>query len=339
MRAAYIGILTPGSTSRMRAEWLRRVTPEWGWEWFDTDRPLTGSSRVWQSLAYRHHIGIAVTRINAALHDWLAGKSFDLVWIDKAVFLTPGTMTEIRGATRRLAHFTPDTAFYANKSRHFEKTLKLYDLLVTTKSFDESEYRRRLTRDSLLLTTQGFDPELHTPRISDSARKKGAVFVGLAELDRENCVTALIENGIDVAVGGKGWKRFADRWRGHPHFSFVGEYIFGDEYASILSQSWVGLGLLSKKFPELHTTRTFEIPACGTILATERNAETTACFTDSEALFFDDYHDLALKMKRLFDGDVAPLSELAHHGRHRVITDRRDYPGILSTILSDQRLS
>lgn len=32
-------------------------------------------------------------------------------------------------------------------------------------------------------------------------------------------------------------------------------------------------GALSRRFPERHTTRTFEIPACGTVLITEWNEE------------------------------------------------------------------
>ena len=42
-------------------------------------------------------------------------------------------------------------------------------------------------------------------------------------------------------------------------------------------QKWPG-GLLAKWVPELHTTRTFEIPACGTALVTERNSETALVF-------------------------------------------------------------
>ena len=51
--------------------------------------------------------------------------------------------------------------------------------------------------------------------------------------------------------------------------------------AGELGANAVGLGLLSKRFPERHTTRTFEIPACGALLATERTADTTRFFDES----------------------------------------------------------
>ena len=133
MKAAYVGILTNGSTSRMRAERLRELTPGMEWSWMDTDPPLTGTSRLSQSLAYRFKFGTGVNEINAAVNDWVRAKSFDLVWIDKAIFLWSETVQRIRDVSRRLIHFTPDAAFFANRSRHFEKTMSLFDLIVTTK--------------------------------------------------------------------------------------------------------------------------------------------------------------------------------------------------------------
>jgi spore maturation protein CgeB len=323
----------------MRAESLRRITPQWAWDWLDTDPPLTSTSRVWQSLAYRYYTGRAVSRINARVKSWISGKALDLVWIDKAVFLNAETMKAIRGATRRLVHFTPDTAFYANSSRHFERTMDLFDLLVTTKSFDVEKYHSRLTRDTVLLTTQGFDPEVHMPRNTDVARARDAVFIGLAEPDREECIRTLISSGIPVTIAGQGWHKFARHHRRNPALSYAGESVFGADYARLLSKSWIGLGLLSKRFPEVHTTRTFEIPACGTILATERNIETQAYFGDDEALFFADHEDLAQKIVTMFDKGIEAVSAVAHAGRDRVIADRRDYPSILARILSDPRLA
>ena len=46
-----------------------------------------------------------------------------------------------------------------------------------------------------------------------------------------------------------------------------------EEYAKIISLSYFGLGLLSNWVPELHTTRTFEIPACNTCLITPKTIE------------------------------------------------------------------
>lgn len=340
MKAIYIGILTPGSTSRMRAECLSRLTPEWAWDWVDTDPPLQHSARLWQTLAFRSNIGAAVDRINDLVSSHVSANSYDLVWVDKAVFLRPPTMERVRQAARRLAHFTPDTAFHANRSRHFESSLQLFDLLVTTKSFEVPEYRRRTQRDTVLLTTQGYDATVHFPRSADAERKWGAVFAGLSEPDREECIALLLENGIPVQLAGRGWERFLRRWGDHDKLTFAGEDVFGAAYAELLSKSWIGLGLLSKRFPELHTTRTFEIPACGAVLATESTSETGQFFAKSEALFFSDYSELISRIRSLIDnGDSEAMAAMAGAGKRRVTTDGRDYGSILSAILSDPRLA
>ncbi len=323
----------------MRAEWLRNLTPTWDWQWIDTDPPMAGSARAWRSLAFRRQSGPAVNRINAEVTSNLKSSITDLIWVDKAVFLRPPTLRKVRKAARRLVHFTPDVAFGYNTSRHFEANIDLYDMLVTTKSFELDEYSRRVPSERMCLTTQGFDPLVHYPRGTGVERRREVAFVGLAEPDRERCVAAMLENNVHVRLAGRGWSGFVAKWERHQCLHFAGDDCFGDSYATVLSKAWVGLGLLSKKFPELHTTRTFEIPACGAILATPRTSETSRFFADSEALFFNDYEELAKSISRMFSQSSAQsLETIAQAGRKRVTTDGRDYPRILSRILEDPRL-
>src|SRR5690606_9234510 len=111
-------------------------------------------------------------------------------------------------------------------------------------------------------------------------------FVGLAEASRFETVSTLLSEGIPVKLAGRGWRNFLRKHRGNPALHFVGEFLGGEDYTRFLSSSRFALGLLSKRFPELHTTRTFEIPACGTVLVTERNRETSTFFGEDEAAFF-----------------------------------------------------
>jgi hypothetical protein len=322
----------------MRAEWLRRLRPEWEWEWLDTDALVLRTSRVSQSLAYRIQRGPAVSAINGALREWFSHRSFGLTWVDKGVFLEPSAVREMRNKSRRLVHYTPDTAFFANKSRFFNETVSQYDVVVTTKSFEEKQYVERGAAKSLLITTQGFDPEVHFPRRENEGREKGVAFVGLSEPSRERVISALLENGIPVRLAGAGWKNFVRRFADSSLLKFEGASLYGDAYASLYSECWVGLGLLSKRFPELHTTRTFEIPACGAVLSTERNDETAKFFADEDALFFDEPEDLAERLTKVFElKDSTTLEQIAAKGRARVISDSRDYPSILSRVLQDPR--
>lgn len=323
----------------MRAETLRKLTPSYEWEWIDTDPPMNESARVWKTVAFRMGTGKTVTAINRLVSSRMGATRCDLVWIDKGVFLHRSTIQIVRRLTKKLVHFTPDAAFHMNRSRHFENSLGDFDLAITTKSFELSEYFRRIGADKTLLTTQAYDPGVHYPRSGDERRRREAVFIGLAEPDREECVAMLLESGVAVRLAGIGWERFLQDRGGHPLLSFESAEVFGSEYARLLSEAWIGLGLLSQRFPELHTTRTFEIPACGAVLATPRTTETSAFFGADEALFFDDYSDLATKVSALLSSEnTVRLSALAHAGRMRVQNDCRDYASIISAILGDRRV-
>lgn len=330
LKAAYVGILDPGTTSRMRAECLRELTPGWDWRWVDTAAPFHVSPRWARSAAFRLKAGPAVNAINRAVTTGIGTGAYDLIWVDKAVYLWPDTVRKLRSAAAHLVHFTPDCAFFANKSRHFERSLPLFDLAVTTKSFCMEDYGCRLPEGKVHLTTQGYDRHLHVQE--NTVRRKEAVFIGLCEPDRERCIGLLLDACIPVRLGGCGWQRFLRRWNRCPHLFFEGEAIFGKSYAKLLSASWVGLGLMSKRFPELHTTRTFEIPACGAILATESNPEIRTFFAHDEALFIESYSSLGGQLKGLFS-DEGRMERIASAGRRRVERDGRDYHSILAAVL------
>lgn len=318
----------------MRAEWLRRLRPEWEWQWIDTDGPMRASARVWQSLAFRAKVGPAVKAVQRAVQGQVGEGYLDWAWVDKGVFLAPEQVAALRARTGCMIHFTPDTAFHANRSRLFYDSMGYYDFAVTTKSFEVEEYERRMGVGRVLVTTQGYDAGIHFPRGGGEARRREVVFVGLAEPDRERCLGMFLEQGVPVRLAGHGWGRFLARWGSAPHLQFEGEGLFGDGYAGLLSRSWVGVGLLSKRFPELHTTRTFEIPACGAILATERTADTERFFGAGEALFGADYGELVGKVKALLEaGSEVSMAAMAEAGRRRVLADGRDYGSVLGGIL------
>lgn len=339
-RAVYVGILADGTTSRLRAECLRELTPDWDWTWMDTDAPMRASARVWRTLAFRLAAGRVVAGINGLVTSRMRGGEFELGWVDKGVFLYPKTVGELRRRCRQLVHFTPDTSYHTNRSRHFDRSLGFYDLLVTTKSFELAEYGRRVADERVMLATQGYDNKLHFPRDPGAVRRREVGFVGLSEPERAQCVTELLRAGVAVRLAGCGWGRLVREWAGNPLLQFEGEELFGEAYADLLSRCWVGLGLLSKQFPELHTTRTFEIPACGAILATERTADTGRFFEPDEVLFFENNTSLAAQLKELFDtATEAELGRLAAAGQERVRRDGRDNASILAAVLKHPRLN
>ncbi len=329
MKFLYIGQFSEGTTSRMRAETLKEVLSPSEFEVIDTHIPFYKSHVVFRSMAFRFKIGPLVSETNNfILHN--IGNDYDVIWVDKAIFIKPEVTKRLRQVTNQLIHYTPDTAFEGNQSVHFYNSLKYYDYCITTKSFEEKQYLEYIEQFKLIFLPQGFDRKVHYPRFTFEQKENKVIFIGLNEPSREVAITTLLRHKIKVDLAGKNWKTFVKK-NNLDGLTFLGDSLFKDDYAKAISGSMFGMGLVSKRFPELHTTRTFEIPACGTALLTERNVETEMFFEEDEVIFFSTYDDMAKRILHFME-EKKGLQQLTQKGYKRVIEKGYDYESELQQI-------
>jgi spore maturation protein CgeB len=331
MKVVYIGQYGAGSTSGMRGEHLRKLLQPEKFIVANISDPDMSTNRIFRSIGWNYFKGPLIRNINAYCYNLLAHENdIDLVWVDKGVFITPGLIKMLRDRTSKLIHYTPDTAFLLNRSPLFLKAIQDYDFCITTKSFEMDDYKKAGAKN-ILFCTQGYDPDIH--KHSGAIKgKSGVAFAGLCEPYREEVMARLLEAGIQLKIAGVGWSRFVKKYRANNNLQFLGTGLFGRDYSTFYTESQIGLGLLSKKFPELHTTRLFEIPACGTALVTERNTETTGFFTEEEVIFYNDLKEL---VERIQYSLVHPdeLAGITQKGNEKVRTGGFDYSGILRSLL------
>jgi len=231
-------------------------------------------------------------QITRAIH-----YDYDMIWIDKGVFINPKILKIIRNRTKKLIHFTPDPAFFYHKSRYFRSSLPQYDFCITTKSFELDEYIRYGCQN-LIYCTQGYDEIIHQPQNTFEEKEFEVCFIGHYEKQRAEIIQAIIDAGLIIVIAGINWEPFIKKNEDKKNLIFFGRHVAGLEYSRLISLSKIGLGLLSKWIPEKHTTRTFEIPACGTYLASEKNEEILSFFGE-EVLYFQNSNDLSLKINQL----------------------------------------
>jgi spore maturation protein CgeB len=315
----------------MRGEYLKQLLPQYNFFVINLDIPINATPRLLRSFGWRYKKGPLIKNIGNYIAKQLDGNySYNLVWIDKGVFIEPDLIRALKRSSNKLVHFTPDPAFAYHKSRLFYSALSCYDYCITTKSFEIESYKKYGVQT--IFCTQGYDPDVHNP-YHHFKDKKGVVFIGHKEDEREFIISKLVEKNIRVTVAGNHWEKFASRRKHNPNLIYKGKGIYGDDYAREISGALIGLGLLSRWIPELHTTRTFEIPACKTVLATEHNLETGSIFSDEEVIFFDDPDEVILKVEHYLI-KKEKLIQFAEHGYNKVTNGGYSYSQILKKILS-----
>jgi spore maturation protein CgeB len=337
MNVLYIGQYSEGTTSRMRATEIEQILKPYIFDVINTNIPFFDTNKLFRSFGFRFKKGPLVSKINAYIKKQIKNIEYDLIWVDKGIYIAPNTMNFLRSKTKKIVHFTPDMAFYGNSSKLFEKTLPFYDFSITTKTCETREYLKFVSQDKLLTTTQGFSKMIHKPFHKFEDKDDAVVFIGLGEPHRYKVAETLLNAGITLHLVGKKWDSFIETHKHFDNLIFLGNAIYDEAYSKLISSSKFALGLLSKNFPELHTTRTFEIPACGTALLTEKNTELESFYRNDEVIFYENNADLVDKIK-YYLSHTSELKMLTEKGRIVVTNEGYDYESLIRNILKKIKL-
>lgn len=331
MNILYVGQCEDGSTSRMRYEILCNIMNQ-SIDLIDITPLIKSTWKPIRSIGWRYKVGPLITKINKSiLQKVKQERNYDLIWIDKGVFISPRTLNYLRQRARTLVHFTPDPAFLFHQSKLFETSLGLYDFCITTKSFELDIYKRKGAKE-VIYCTQGYDENIHKPLIDFQDKRYDVCFIGHYEKERSEIIQELISSGVSVALAGIKWKRFLSKNKGNANLFYFGQHISGINYAKLISESKIGLGLLSKWIPEKHTTRTFEIPACGTVLLTEENQETKSFFSNESVLFYQNKKDI-LELVLNAINNMDELQTRSTNGYTQTKSGGFSYANIMSELL------
>jgi spore maturation protein CgeB len=201
----------------------------------------------------------------------------------------------------------------------------------------------------------GYCDETHRPLPSDDPRWACAVgFLGGWEPRRERLLRA-VAGVADLKIWGGYWDFLRDgRWSlrrqiilsrlagGEPFriardeqlgHAWQGGEVYGDDYARALTAARIGVGFLRKTWPDQHTTRTFEIPACGSLLLADRTEEHQSFFEEGrEAEFFGSEAELVDKAS-FYAANEDARSRIAAAGRARCETSGYAYIERLRPVL------
>lgn len=319
MRILFLGQVDPGQTSLMRLRAFARLGHEV--RGVHTVEPWLRATWLRRQCQKRLGFGSIIDEINARVV--AAAREFkpDLVWAEKQEYLRGETLEVLRRTGARLVHFTPDPYFTLSwkRTRLMDEAIRQFDVLVFCKSYERDDYAA-LGRP-LVYMPLGFCDETHRPLPDSDPRWNCQVgFLGGWEPRRQELLAAVAATGAQLKIWGGYWDFLADgqwtlrrhlilrqlaggepvRLRREPELAraLQGDEVYGDDYARALTGSKIGVGFLRRVCPDQHTTRTFEIPAAGSLLLADRTEEHQEFFTEGvEAEFFNSAEELVDKVK------------------------------------------
>lgn len=298
----YFGSGAPGSTSLQRFNSLckiypnctlldsRKIFPD-----RDKGRPASSSIQV------RLGFGPLYTKAAKYLITSTQKLQPDILWIDAGYLVTKSTIEFIKSALNSyIVHYTPDSISAPGMNSYTHKeSLKLYDLVVTTKQQDIDVYKSCMV-SKLYLSFQGYDPTIHAPIAMTNEDiiqyKSDIAFVGNYEREKADLLISLSHDlNATIHIYGDRWTEFYKKFSSNTKVFGKAQ---GSDYAKAICGSKINLGLLNHKVGDQYTTRSFEIPAIGGFLLAENTKAHRDIFEKlNGAALFDSYQDLYQKIK------------------------------------------
>ena len=333
----YIGQLRRGGTCFYRMKALADLGNEI--TSFDTsDYVANKGNPISRRIAHRFNIGPVINKLNsdiASFIETLEGK-YDLAWIDKGKWITPETVALLNSICTYAIHYTADPQIVFNQSRMFNSSIRLYDLMLTTKPYEVELYKQQGANDVLYIN-QSYEKSILHPRELTNPQirlfRSDVTFIGRCEKHYIDIIASIKTCKCNTKVWGPKWRRqlLVKPWLRHV---YMGPGLWCEDYGIAMSAAKISLGLLSKRYPETTTTRTFEIPACGTLMLAERTDEHLSLFEeDKEAVYFSNNDELISKADYYLKND-AIRQKISRAGHKRCLKSGYDNLNVMKYVLN-----
>lgn len=236
-----------------------------------------------------------------------------------------------------IVNYNNDDPWGGRDSRRWDSYLQAvpyYDLVVVLRRTNAAE-AAAAGAQRVLRVWMTFDEIVHraTP-LSDVETGIGlpdVAFLGTWMPERGPVLAALIESGLDLGIWGNLWER-APEW-GTLSAAWKGPALPNQEYSRALQRTKVAIGLLSKGNRDLHTRRSVEVPAIGTVLCAERTSEHVQLFGDDGALLWGDTAECIARCNALL-ADNEARAAVAERGHQRVCGHRLSNEPMIAAVFA-----
>jgi spore maturation protein CgeB len=264
----------------------------------------------------------------------------------QARFVRSETMAAIGELGPTVVYCNDDMFNPSNRTFTFEGAVRLADCLITTKSFNVPEFLRAGAR-RVVFQPNAFDPAIHFPARPSPAEAEAmggdVAFLGTFRPGRADDLAEVVRrlHPSTVNVWGGGWEKMrrAVYWHRRRRWAPLrrrirGGALWGEDMGKAIQANKLALGLLYHVNRDLHSSRSFEIPACGGFMLAERTAEHREYFEeDHEAVYFGSLDELIDKARYYLRHDGARVA-IARAGHARCLKSGYRYVDRARSLLS-----
>ena len=304
-------------------------------KWNKYFQNANGHSNIYQKFQNKYLFGPTIRKMNLDLIACVNSERPCTLFVYRGTHIYPKTLEIIkkRNLDTLLVGYNNDDPFsYGYKKRiwrHFLKSLCHYDLMFAYRHKNLKDFRNAGVRHTHLLRSW-FDPERNYPEKlhseCDYKYKSDVTFIGHYEKDGRLAVLEdVVKRGWDLKIYGPGyeWDKGLEKSKYLRHLAPI-NLVWGNEYNKAICGAKICLCFLSKLNNDTYTRRCFEIPACGTLLMSEKTADLTNLYAENnEAVFFETLEEFGCKLDQLL-GRQDEINRIATNGMSRVWDDGHD---------------
>jgi len=235
----------------------------------------------------------------------------DFTFFIQARHILPETLEETARYGPNMGYFNDDMFNPRNQYRTFFEVIKRIDCILTTKSYNVSEFHA-CEAPRAVYVPNAYDPKIHYPAKLSSPEEQDyyrgdVAFIGTFRPERADFLARMagFNEEFKLNVWGGGWPKMNrpaywcnwHRWR-QLKACIRGQELWCVNMGKAIQANKVCLGLLNHANRDLHTSRSFEIPACGGFMLGERTGEHQQYFEeDKEAVYFSSFEELMDKAR------------------------------------------
>lgn len=248
--------------------------------------------------------------------------TWDIGWVDPGDLVGPKVAAVLRRACAKLVNLNLDNPFVSRDKyrwRNYLRAISYFDLIATPRDSSVSAALKLGAKHAVRITQAADEvatrPALHLTEDVIARYRSPVSFIGTWMPERGPFLARLIALGVPVRIFGPRWTKAPEYPHLREHVSVA--HLAGPEYVQAIQCADIALCLLSKGNHDLHTTRSLEIPAIGTLLCAERTQDHTELYEEGvEAVFFSDADECAARCLELIKNPDL-LNAIAARGHAR----------------------